>query len=79
MKQSPRTPGPGAYNPKQIKKKIKDEQFTSKRELGFINEAKVKGENNPLCFNSKFSQVTPRIKSPTFKNYSKPRETKIVK
>lgn len=48
MKQSPRTPGPGQYNPSQIKTKKRGLTSTTKRYLGFIDEAMYKGENNPL-------------------------------
>jgi hypothetical protein len=79
IKQSPRTPGPGEYNPSPMKKKYKDPLPTGIRELGLINEAVCKGEENPLSFDSKFSLVVPRSVSPTFKHYSKTRDTKIVK
>lgn len=48
MKQSPRTPGPGQYNPNQIITKKRGLKSTTKRYLGFIDEAIYKGENNPL-------------------------------
>ena len=79
IKQSPRTPGPGEYNPHPVKKKYKDPNLTSSRELGFINEAVWKGENNPLSFDSKFNLVFPKTWSPNFKHYSKTRDTKLVK
>lgn len=79
IKQSPRTPGPGAYNPEPPKRKLGTTKMTSRRELGFINEAKYKGENNPLSFDAKFKLVSPRVKSPNFKKLAKPRETRIVK
>lgn len=79
IKQSPRTPGPGEYNPKPLKKKYKDPLQTNSRELGFIDEAVCKGEENPLSFDAKFNLVFPRSGSPSFKHYAKTRDTKIVK
>ena len=46
MKESPKTPVPGQYNPSQILTKKGGLNSTTKRHLGFINEAICKGENN---------------------------------
>jgi hypothetical protein len=46
MKESPKTPGPGQYNPSRIITKNGGLNSTTIRHLGFINEAICKGENN---------------------------------
>ena len=79
IKESPRTPGPGAYSPKPSTKPVRSETRTTKRELGFINEAKVRGENTPHATLAKLDMVKPRVRSIDFKKYAKPRETKIIK
>ena len=79
MREGKKTPGPGSYNPKQIEVKKKGMRSTCQRFLGFIDEAKYKGMNNPLNYDGKMTLVSPRAKSMEFKKYGKLRDFKLRK
>lgn len=53
LKKGSSTPGPGTYR-NYVKKKKDPHNSTETRDLGFITEAKVKGKEVPLCYNSNY-------------------------
>jgi len=77
--ESIKTPGPGRYDPKPSPSKKIGFSPTSKRNLGFYDEALYKGLNNPLSFNPKYALVHERAVSTQFKNYAKARMNSIIK
>jgi hypothetical protein len=62
-----------------LNKKEKKDNFTSERELGFVNEAAYRGLQTPSSYSTNYKLVSPRIKSPDFSRMSKERNTKFVK
>lgn len=53
--------------------------MTLERDLGFISEAKVKGAENPLSFDSKFNLVEGKPRFTNFKLSTVERSTRIDK
>jgi len=54
IKKGATTPGPGSYRPFPVKKNKESHKMTMKRELGFINDARYKGQSTPQSYDKKY-------------------------
>jgi len=79
IKKGALTPGPGTYRLDYKRKRKDSHKMTSVRELGFINEAKVKGKENPLSFDSKFALVETKPRFTNFRLSTVERSVRIEK
>ena len=79
LKNGTLTPGPGSYRLNYVKRNKEDHKMTLERELGFINEAKYKGSENPLNFDSKFNLVEEKPRFTNFRLSTVERSTRIDK
>lgn len=79
IKKGSLTPGPGTYRFDFKSKRKQTFKQTLERDLGFINEAKYKGNQTPLCHDSKFGQVETRPYSTNFKLSTVERSVRIEK
>jgi hypothetical protein len=79
LKKGSTTPGPGAYKFDFKSRKKQAFKQTLIRELGFINEAKYKGAQTPLCHDSNFKQVEKKARCANFRLSTYERSVKIEK
>lgn len=79
IKKGTLTPGPGTYRLDYKRKRKDSHKMTMERELGLISEAKVKGKENPLCFDSRFALVETKPRFTNFRLSTVERSVRIEK